>query len=143
MGTKSPGIDWAMIQSAMSSVPLAVGAPTALVVALATAYQATDPTKASIVSLNLNSVAGLTLAGGTVNTADVVIGATSAVAVGTGTIIGRYRNTMTGALVIGLVVNSDSASQIQFVLPIGWFFAIRQTAGTVAITSAFDQSVVP
>lgn len=143
MGTKSPGIDWAMIQAAMSSVPLAVGAPTALVVVLATAYQASDPTKAAVVSLNLNSVAGLTLGGGTVNTADVVMGATAAVAGGTGTIIGRYRNTLTGALVIGLVVNSDSASQIQFVLPIGWFFAVRQTAGTVSITSAFDQSMLP
>ncbi len=128
------------------SVPItavAVGAPSVRTLSLATAYQALDPSKACVMSINLNSVASLTLAGGTTNTADIVIGDTSAVASGTGTIIGRYRNTLTGALVVGLAVNSDSASQIQFLLPIGWFFAIRQTSGTILITSAFDQAVSP
>lgn len=119
------------------------GVPAPVTVLLATAYQALDPTRPAVININMNSVAALTLGGGTTNTADILIGATSAVAAGTGTIIGKYRNTLTGTLVIGVAINSDASSQIQFLLPIGWFYAVRQTSGTVSIISTFDQSVSP
>ncbi len=139
MSVKSMSADWTMVQT----LPLIISPPNPVALSLATAYQATDPTKAAVLSINLNSVASITLGGGTINTADVLIGATSAVASGTGTIIGRYRNTLSGAVIVGVGINSDCISQIQFVLPIGWFYAVRQTAGTIVIVSAFDQSIVP
>lgn len=121
---------------------VSVGSPNTRSLSLATAYQATNTAVASVVTVNLSSTAALTLGGGTTNTADVVIGSTNAVAGGTGTIIGRYANTLTGTLIVGLAVNTNANSTVTFVLPAGWFFAIRQTAGTVSITSAFDQSII-
>lgn len=117
------------------------GPPVARTLALATAFQASDPAKPALVTINLTSVANLTLGAGTTNTADIVIGATAAVASGTGTVIGKYRNSLTGSLVVGLNINTDSGVQIVLPLPVGWFFAVRQTAGTVVITSAYDQVV--
>lgn len=119
------------------------GVPQTIAPSFATAYQAQDPTRPAILNINLNSVAALTLGGGTTNTADIIIGTTPAVAAGTGTVIGKYRNTMSGTVVIGIGINTDASSQIQFLLPIGWYWAIRQTAGTVSIVSAFEQAVSP
>lgn len=123
-----------------TATPFAIGAPTSRSLSLATAYQATDPSMGSVVTVNLSSTAGLTLAGGTSNTADIVIGPTSSVAGGTGNVVGKYANSLTGSLVVGLAVNTTSASPITFTLPAGWYFAVRQTAGSITITSAFDQS---
>ena len=139
MSIKSPGIDWAIINQGLDSTPVVIGNPTTITLSLATAYQSSDPAKSAVISLNINSTASLTLGGGTANTGQVVIGPTSAVASGTGTVIGVYRNTLSGTVVVGVGMNSDSASQIQFVLPIGWYYAVRQTAGTINITSAFEQ----
>lgn len=139
MSLKAMTVDWTTVQT----LPIIIGPPSSVALTLATAFQATDPTKAAVISINLNSVASITLGGGTVNTADVLIGATSAVAAGTGSIVGKYRNTLSGAVIVGVGINSDCISQIQCVLPIGWFYAVRQTAGTIVIVSAFDQSIVP
>lgn len=119
----------------------AFGTPTARSIAAATAYQATDPTKPAIVSINLTSTASISLTGGTSNAAQVIIGATNAVASGTGTVIGLYSNTNTGALTIGLALSTISAVPVTFTLPAGWFFAFRITSGAVTATSAFDQAV--
>lgn len=118
-----------------------IGIPNTRTLALATAYQATTITKAAVITLNLTSNAGLTLGGGTTNTAAIIIGATNAVASGTGTTVGTYSNALTGTLVVGVAINAVATQPITFVLPAGWFFAIRQTSGTVTISSAFDQSV--
>lgn len=107
---------------------------------LATAYQATDNTRSAVVTVNLSSSAVLNLSGGQTNSADIVIGATSAVSSGTGTVIGKYRNSLTGTLTIGLGITNIADAPITFALPPGWYFAIRQTGGTVSITSAFDQT---
>lgn len=119
----------------------AFSVPNTRTLSLATAYQASDPTKPATVTLNLSSTASLSLAVGTTNTADILIGSTTAVATGTGTVIAKYSNSLTGTLVVGLALNTASASPIMFALPIGWYFAIRQTGGTVTITSAYDQAV--
>lgn len=121
--------------------PSIVGYPTTRTLSLATAYQATDNTKPAVVTINISSTATLSLSGGTTNTADVVVGSTNAVAGGTGTAICKYVNTNTGTLTVGLNVSTVSASTCTFALPVGGYFAIRQTAGTVTISSAFDASV--
>lgn len=119
----------------------AFGSPTTRTLSLATAYQATDPTKPAVVTINLTSTAAISLSGGTTNTADLLIGSTNGVAGGTGTIIGKYANTNTGALTIGLNLSTVSGVGYTLALPVGWYFAVRQTAGTVSVTSAFDQAV--
>lgn len=119
----------------------AFGTPNTRTVALATAYQATDPTKPALVTINLTSTAALSLAVGGTNTANILIGASNAVATGTGTVVGKYANSLTGVLAIGLGINTTSGAPVSLALPTGWFFAVLQTAGTVSITSAFDQSV--
>lgn len=119
----------------------AFGSPNALTVSLATAYQATTPAKPAVVTINVASTANFSIAGGTTNTADVLIGATNAVASGTGTVVGKYANSVTGTIAAGLNMNSQSTVQYILHLPAGWFFAVRQTGGTVSIVSAFDQAV--
>jgi hypothetical protein len=115
------------------------GAPTSRTVSLATAYQASTTTKPAVVTVNLTSSAGISLSGGTTNTAAVMIGATNGVAGGTGTTICNYSNSNTGTLTIGLNLNTIYGGTCSFILPTGWYFAVRQTAGTVTITSVFDQ----
>jgi len=119
----------------------AFGAPTTRTVALGTAYQATDNTKPSMVTVNVTSTANFSLAGGSTNSADILIGSTNGVASGTGTVVGKYSNSVTGTIAVGLNMNSIYTGQYVLALPAGWFFAVRQTSGTVSIASAFDQAV--
>lgn len=127
--------------STPAAVAPPIGTPNARSLTLATAFQATDNSRAAMVTVNLTSTATLSLSGGTSNSATVVIGATSAVASGTGTVIANYSNTNTGALTIGLNLSTVSAVPVTFALPKSWFFAVLQTAGTVSITSSFDQAI--
>lgn len=119
----------------------AFGTPNTRSISLATAYQATDPTKPALVTINLTSTASISLSGGTTNTADVLIGSTNAVASGTGTILGKHANSNTGTLTIGLNLSTIATGQITLPLPIGWYFAVRVQSGTVTVVSCFDQSV--
>jgi hypothetical protein len=134
------GTAGAVIKS-IGSIPFATGVPNARTLSLATAYQATDVNHPSVVVINLTSTAAITLSGGQTHSADILIGSTNAVASGTGTIVGKYSNSSTGTVVIGIAMNTASATPVSFVLPAGWFFAVRQTLGTITITSAFDQSL--
>lgn len=118
-----------------------VGLPTTRTLSLATAYQATTSTKAALVTVNLSSTASLSLTTGTTNSANVYIGSTNAVATGSGTAVGTYTNSLTGTLVVGLNINTNSVQTISFALPANWFFAIVQNSGSVSINSAFDQSI--
>lgn len=118
-----------------------VGSPTSRALSLATAYQATTTTKAASVNINITSTASISLSGGSTNSATVYIGSTNAVASGTGTPICSYSNSNTGTLTVGLNLSTISAVPCHFDLPIGWFFAILQSSGTVTITSAYDQSI--
>lgn len=119
----------------------AFSTPNTRTVALATAYQASDPTKPAMVTINLTSTAAISLSGGTTNTADIVMGSTNAIATTGGTAIGKYANTNTGTLTVGLNLSTVSTVGYTLALPAGWYFAVRQTAGTVSITNAFDQAV--
>lgn len=121
--------------------PSAIGAPIARTLSLATAYQATDPTRPAMVTVNLTSTASISLSGGTTNSASVLEGTTTGVATGTGSVMCVYTNSNTGALTIGLSLATVSATTCTIALPAGAYFAIRQTSGTVTIGSAWDQSV--
>jgi hypothetical protein len=138
------GMDLAETQSCFENAIEAIAwinVPNARALVLGTPYQASDVTKASLCVVNLTSTAALTLSGGQTHTAEIVIGATSAVASGTGTVVARYRNSQTGGVVVGVALNAELTCPCAFYLPKGWFFAVRQISGTVSIFSAFDQSI--
>lgn len=121
--------------------PSTIGAPTTRSLSFATAYQATDPSKAAVVTINFTSTANISLSGGTTNSATVVIGPTNAVASGTGSVLCPYSNSNTGTLTIGLNLSTVATASCVVVIPAGYYFAPRQTAGTVTISSSFDQSI--
>lgn len=129
---------WATLPAA---TPPNISSPNSRSLTLATAFQATDNSRAAMVTVNLTSTATLSLSGGTTNSATVVIGATNAVASGTGTVINSYSNSNTGSLTIGLNLSTVSAVPVTFALPKNWFFAVLQTSGAVTITSAYDQAI--
>lgn len=119
----------------------AFGTPTSRSLVAGTALQAADPTRPAIVTITLTSTANFSLSGGTTNSADVVIGTTSGIGTSGGSTMGKYSNSVTGSIAVGLNMNSIMTSTYTLALPIGGFFALRQTAGAVTITSTFDQSV--
>lgn len=127
--------------SGPAATPPAIGTPNARTLSLATAYQATDTAKSAFVTVTLSSTAALTLIGGQTQTAQIVIGSTNAVAGGTGTAISTVNNSQTGTVVVGIALNAGQTVSYTVPLPTGWFFAVRQTSGTVSIASAYDQSL--
>lgn len=115
-------------------------APTSRSLSLSTAYQATNPAKPAIVVITLQSTSSISLAGAVNNEGIIYIGNTNAVASGTGSAVGQYKNNLGGTLVIGLNLNNQQAQTTTFALPANWYFAVRQTSGSgLTIVSAFDQ----
>lgn len=141
LGTAAAGSAPAFSREDHVHPAISFAAPVSRTLSMATAYQASTPGKSALVTINLTSTASISLSGGATNTADIVIGSTNAVASGTGTAVGKYVNSNTGTLTIGLNLSTIAGNPIMIALPPNWYFAIRQTAGTVAITSAFDQVV--
>lgn len=119
-----------------------LGFPTGRTLSLATAYQAANPLKPAFVTITLQSTSSISLTGAVNNEAQIVIGSTSAVATGTGTAIGAYKNDLGGTLIVGLNLNATQAQTTTIPLPIGWYFAIRQTVGTgITVLAAYDQQM--
>jgi len=140
-GVSSDGSRADHVHAAQTVPSLTIGVPVSRTLSLSTAYQATTSAKPALVTVNLSSNAALSLSGGTTNTAEIVVGPTNAVAGGTGTAVGRFNNSLTGALVVGLAVNNTAMSPCSFFLPVGYYFSVRVTAGSATITSAFDQAL--
>lgn len=121
----------------------AYGQPTARTFALGTAYQCTDNTRPCILTVTLASTAALSLTAGATNQADLVLGTSSGIASSGGTRIAQYSNSLTGTLVIGLAINTNSNVTYTLNMPAAGFMAIRQTSGTVSIVnSSVEQTVI-
>src|SRR5262249_536204 len=74
------------------------GGPASKSLTLGTGVQAADPTKPATITVNLTSTANFSLAGGTTNSAEVVIGTSKAnVEAGTG-FKQSYSNSVTGTI---------------------------------------------
>lgn len=116
-----------------------VGTPVVRTVALGTAYQASAPSKGAMVTVTLTSSANLSLTGGGTNTADIVIGTAASIASAGGTTIGRYGNSSTGTLQVGLQLSTIATNSYTIALPPGYWFAVRVTSGVVSVVSAFEQ----
>jgi len=102
------------------------------------AYQASDPTKPTAISIVVGLVTNITI-GSASNTAELVIGATSAVSSGTGVLADTFRNDLSVTLItIGLT----QRQKLMAFIPAGYFFAVRRTVGTgISIISAYDQAL--
>lgn len=118
-------------------------APSARTVAFGTAYQATDKTKAALISVMVETIYSVTLAGTQTDTVELRIGPdATTVANGTGgTAIATFKTSLTGiAVTIGLA--NTQRNQLAALIPPNWYFAVRRVAGTTAtIQGAFDQAL--
>ena len=119
-----------------------LGAPISRTFSLATAYQCTDTTKPCTFVVSLQATSAVTLASpGVNNEAQVVIGTTTDVVNGTGTVMADWKNNVSAGLVVGVTVSNTQAGPITIDVPAGYYYAIRQTAGTgVTILRAREQA---
>lgn len=120
---------------------LEVNNPGARSLALATAYQASDPTKAAYITLTIECTATQSLAVGETCEGEVRSGPTNAVASGGGMVVGKYKNAVGGSLSLGNL-NVTNMNTISILLPPGHYFAVHQTAGDgMQAAQTADQAV--
>lgn len=118
-----------------NGVGVTPGAPAAMTIAFATAYQVADPTKAAHINIMLESNYVTTVAGTSADEIEVRIGPTNGVATGSGTQVATWKTSLTGiSLTVGLGL--IQRNPVAFMLPIGWYFAVRRISGTTATISS-------
>lgn len=116
----------------------AFGAPQTRTLSLATAYQASDPTKPAFVTVIVDLALSISI-GSADNAVELIIGPTNAVAGGTGLLADRWRNNLSVTLI---TLTFNGTQKLSAALPIGYYFAVRRVTGTgITISSAFDQAV--
>jgi len=113
-----------------------LGSPNTRTLSLATAYQCTDTSRSCRVTLTVACPLTLSILAGSTCAGEVRIGSTNGVATGSGTNIAPIQRNASG--ILGLSTNDYETKSIN--IPVGWYFAVRQTSGTVNIVSAFDQA---
>lgn len=118
-------------------------APATRTITKGVAYQASNPSKPSVITITLTSTSSASLSGVTSNAANIVIGATSNVATGTGTTVAKYANVLGGTLLVGLNVTNSATCSYTINLPSGWYFAVNNANSTtgVAIDLVLEQVV--
>lgn len=117
----------------------AFGAPVARSLSFATAYQASTPAKPALVTVIVDLTTTVAVGTPQANTAELIVGSTTGVASGTGTLADTYRNDLTVTLIS---LGFTGRQKLQASVPAGYYFAIRRTVGTgITIVSAFDQTV--
>lgn len=105
----------------------------------ATAYQAVDPTKPAMITVIVDLTTTVAVGAPQANTVELIIGPTSAVAAGSGTLADTYRSDLSVTLIS---LGFTGRQKVFALLPVGYFWAIRRTSGTgITIVSAFDQTV--
>lgn len=116
------------------------GAANVRTLAVSTAYQATDPTKAAVVTVTPLCTAAISLTGGSTCAMQARIGTTSALSCSTGTVVSSWTNGNTGTLTLGLALNQIIGAPGGINLPIGGYFILCATSGTFTFPNAVDQS---
>lgn len=110
--------------------------------ALATAYQASNPLKPAIITITLQAQSSITLGGITNNEGTINVGTNNTVATGGGVVVATYKNNLGGGVVVGVSLQSTQANTYTIALPAGGWWAVRQTSGTgLVIVSVVDQAV--
>lgn len=118
-----------------------IGMPNTRAISTGTAYQATDPSRAAMVEVSIASVASLSISGGATNAAAVYVSATNSVGSSGGIQVCSYNNANTGTLIVGINTNASQTSPCTFNLPVGAYFAVRVSSGSVTLPAASDQSI--
>lgn len=123
------------------SIPVAFnfGTPNVRSLTVGTAFQATDTTKAAIVTVSPQCTAAMTITGGATCTLQARIG-TTGVTCSTGTVVATWTNGNTGTLTVGLALNQTMGAPGGINLPAGAYAILCATSGTFSINSAVDQS---
>lgn len=112
------------------------GDPVTRALSANTVYQATDPTKASVLTVTTACTASLSLTAGGTCSMQIRTSPTAGLTCSTGTVYGTVTNVNTGTLTIGLGLNQRVGSITTINLRSGSYFTLCPTAGT------FDISVV-
>lgn len=115
--------------------PFNYGAPNVRTLNMATAYQATDPSKAAVVTVSPQCTNTTTLIAASACTMTARVGV-AGLTCSTGTVIAMWTSTYT----LGLVLTNASGSPMDIKLPIGGYFILCSISGTFTINSAVDQS---
>jgi len=110
------------------------GSPTARTLAMSTAYQATDQSKAAIITVTASCTNATTVLAASACTMNARVG-TSGLTCSTGTVVGTWTSTYA----LGLLLTNTSGSPFDVKLPIGSYFILCPTAGTFTIAT-IDQS---
>ena len=116
------------------------GDPVARTLALSTAYQASNPAKASIVTVSTSCTASLTLTAGGTCTLQVRTSPTSGLNCTNGTLYASNTNANTGTLAVGLGLNQRIGSTVDIKLRAGSFFILCPVSGTFTVDAAVDQT---
>lgn len=111
------------------------GLPVARTLALSTAYQATNPAKAAVVTVSPQCTASLNLTTGGTCTLQARI-AMAGLTCSTGTVVATWTNGNTGTLTVGLGLNQTVGSPYGINLPVGASFILCPTAGTFTLTAS-------
>lgn len=111
------------------------GLPTTRTVAVSTAYQAINATKAAIVTISPYCSASLNLAGGSTCSLQARIGP-APLTCSSGTVVATWTNGNTGALTVGLALNQTVGAPYGINLPIGASFILCPVSGAFTITAS-------
>lgn len=116
------------------------GDPIARSLALSTAYQANDPTRAALITASTSCTAALSLTAGGTCTLQIRTGTAASLSCSTGTVYATLTNANTGTLTVGLGLNQRVGSAATIALRAGSYFILCPTSGTFAVDSVVDQS---
>lgn len=118
-------------------------APTSMVPVIGTAYRANDPTRATLLTVNVLIAQSITVAGTQVDTLELRIGPDKAgVEAGTsGAALDEAGQALTGiALTIGMA--NTLRLPMKAFLPVGWWYAVRRQVATPAAGAAARSSII-
>ena len=111
------------------------GAPTARTLALSTAYQASDTTKAALLTVSPACTNATTVLAASACTLQVRQSSAAGLTCSTGTVVSTWSST----IALGLVITQGNSFPLDIKLPVGGYFALCPSAGTFTI-SAVEQT---
>lgn len=111
------------------------GAPAARTLALSTAYQASDITKAALLTVSPQCTNSTTVLAASACTMQVRQSSAAGLTCSTGTVVSTWSST----IALGLVITQGNSFPLDIKLPIGGYFALCPSAGTFTI-SAVEQT---
>ena len=119
-----------------TATPVNYGDPVARTLSASTVYQASDPSKAAVVTVSPQCTNTTTVVAASACTLQVRHGTTSGLTCSTGTVV----STWTSTYALGLLLTNASGSPIDIKLGTSRYFIMCPTAGTFTFT-AVDQTV--